>query len=276
MRPSPATGRLPEPPARRHRRARRLRRRPCPDASFLHPTAVLFNGGVLKSGLIAERVLNPVNGWLAPKGRPGAPARRRRPRPRRGPRCGLLRLRAARRGVRIRGGTAQAYYVAVESAMPAIPGMEPPIQALCLAPFGMEEGSEAALPAQEFGLVVGEPVRFRFFGSSVRRQDQVGTLLDFWAPTNCRSSPKKSKPACRPKAAGRRDRARQLHARITETGTRSNSKPCRLPRERARLAPCARHRQHADAALRGRRGDGPRHTDRGEDRDGQRVLRRRP
>jgi hypothetical protein len=38
------------------------------------------------------------------------------------------------------------------------------------------------LPEQEFGLIVGEPVRFRFFGSSVRRQDSVGTLLDFWGP----------------------------------------------------------------------------------------------
>ncbi len=66
--------------------------------------------------------------------------------------------------------------------MPAIPGMEPPISALCLAPFGMEEGSEVALDAQEFGLVVGEPVRLRFFGSSVRRHDGVGTLLDFWGP----------------------------------------------------------------------------------------------
>jgi hypothetical protein len=84
--------------------------------------------------------------------------------------------------VRIRGGTARAYYVAVESSMPAIPGMAPPIQALCVAPFGMEEGVEADLLAQEFGLVVGEPVYLRFFGSSVRRQDQIGTLLDFWQP----------------------------------------------------------------------------------------------
>ncbi|OXH81000.1 nucleotide-binding protein, partial [Burkholderia multivorans] len=86
------------------------------------------------------------------------------------------------RGVRIRGGTARAYYVAIESAMPAVPGLEPPVQALCVAPFGMEEGTSAALPPQEFGLVVGEPVHFRFFGSSVRRQDEVGTLLDFWSP----------------------------------------------------------------------------------------------
>jgi hypothetical protein len=30
--------------------------------------------------------------------------------------------------------------------------------------------------------VVGEPVRFRFFGSSVRREDQVGVLIEDWAP----------------------------------------------------------------------------------------------
>ena len=123
------------------------------------------------------------------------------------------------RGVRIRGGTAQAYYVAVESAMPAIPGMEPPIQALCVAPFGMEEGTEAELPAQEFGLVVGEPVRFRFFGSSVRRQDQVGTLLDFWAPDELQEL--EEIEASLP-AEGRRAGeivAVRLHARITETGT---------------------------------------------------------
>ena len=56
------------------------------------------------------------------------------------------------------------------------------MSALCLAPFGMEEGTEVALDAQEFGIVVGEPVRLRFFGSSVRRSDTVGTMLDFWGP----------------------------------------------------------------------------------------------
>ena len=84
--------------------------------------------------------------------------------------------------MRIRGGTARAYYVGVESAMPAVPGIEPPIQALCVAPFGMEEGTQAELPPQEFGLVVGEPVRFRFFGSTVRREDHVGTVLEHWSP----------------------------------------------------------------------------------------------
>ncbi|MBB6579208.1 hypothetical protein HNP33_003318 [Comamonas odontotermitis] len=153
-------------------------------ASFLHPTAILFNGGVLKAAQIEQRILAVVNGWLAAEG--AQPARLLD-----GANLDLAVARGAAyyghiaaqgHGVRIRGGTAQSYYVGVESNMPAIPGMEPPISALCLAPFGMEEGTEVALDAQEFGLVVGEPVRLRFFGSSVRRSDAVGTMLDFWGP----------------------------------------------------------------------------------------------
>jgi hypothetical protein len=46
----------------------------------------------------------------------------------------------------------------------------------------MEEGSDPEIAPEEFGLVVGELVRFRFFGSSVRREDRVGTLLEEWGP----------------------------------------------------------------------------------------------
>lgn len=190
------------------------------DASFLHPTAVLFNGGVLKSPLLAERVLTIVNGWLAAEGAPAA-------RLLGGTDLDLAVARGAAyygyvrrgRGVRIRGGTARAYYVGVESAMPAIPGMEPPLEALCLAPFGMEEGTEAALPAQEFGLVVGEPVRFRFFGSSVRRQDEVGTLLEFWDADELQELDEiEATLPAEGRAAGEIVRVK-LHARVTETGT---------------------------------------------------------
>ena len=84
------------------------------------------------------------------------------------------------KGVRIKGGTAAAYYVGIESAMPAVPGLPPEIEALCIAPFGMEEGTQKELPDDEFGLVIGEPVRFRFFASNTRRDDVVGTRLDYW------------------------------------------------------------------------------------------------
>jgi hypothetical protein len=141
----------------------------------------LFNGGVFKAQALLQRVMRVLNDWLAVES--AEPARLLE-----GMDLDLAVAKGAAfygyvrsgQGVRIRGGTAQAYYVGVESSMPAVPGMEPPVQALCIAPFGMEEGTEEKLPPQEFGLIVGEPVHFRFFGSSVRRQDQVGTLLEQW------------------------------------------------------------------------------------------------
>ncbi|WPL17748.1 Heat shock protein 70 [Thiorhodovibrio winogradskyi] len=152
-------------------------------ASFLHPTAVLFNGGVFNASVLRERVASVINRWLAAEDAP--PARLLEARD--------LDLAVARGaaffahvrghgGVRIRGGTSHSYYVGIECAAPAIPGMEPELQALCLVPFGLEEGSDPVRPPQEFGLIVGEPVRFRFFGSSVRREDQPGDLLEEWTP----------------------------------------------------------------------------------------------
>lgn len=150
-------------------------------ATFLHPTAVLFNGGVLKSPIIASRVIEVLNHWLEQDGAPSV-------RVLEGADLDLAVARGAAyyayvrrgRGVRIRGGTAKSYYVGIEAAMPAVPGMEPPVSALCVAPFGMEEGTEAPAAPQELALVVGEPVAFRFFGSSVRRDDEPGTLIERW------------------------------------------------------------------------------------------------
>ncbi|WP_157267806.1 Hsp70 family protein [Azohydromonas aeria] len=189
-------------------------------ATFLHPTALLFNGGVFKSALLAQRVLDVLNGWLAGEGAPAARllegADLDRAVAQGAAYYGYVRRG---RGVRIRGGTAQAYYVAIESAMPAVPGMEPPVSALCLAPFGMEEGTEAAVPEMEFGLVVGEPVHFRFFGSSVRRQDQVGTLLDFWAPDELHELEEiQATLPAEGRSAGEVVPV-SLQARVTETGT---------------------------------------------------------
>ncbi len=151
-------------------------------ASFIHPSAILLNGGVFNADILAQRILEVVNHWLEADGAP--PARLLE-----GADLDLAVARGAAYysyvrlggGVRIRGGTAAAYYVGVESAMPAVPGFPPPIRLLCVAPFGMEEGTEAPLPPYEFGLVVGEPVRFRFFASTVRRDDPVGALLDQWS-----------------------------------------------------------------------------------------------
>ncbi len=148
-------------------------------SALLKPTRVLFNGGVLKSKAIRDRLLATLNRWLMAIGAPPASVLP-------GTELDLAVARGAAyygsvrhgRGLRIRGGTARAYYVGIESPMPAVPGFEPPLEALCVAPFGMEEGSRVELPEQELLVVVGEPVRFRFFGSSERRHDAAGTQLE--------------------------------------------------------------------------------------------------
>ncbi len=150
-------------------------------ATFLHPTAVLFNGGVLKADGLGNRLMEVLNSWLAAEQAPEA-------RLLSGADLDLAVARGAAyygfvrkgKGVRIKGGTAASYYISIESSMPAVPGMAPEIVALCIAPFGMEEGTHEDLPDDEFGLVVGEPVRFRFFASNTRRDDKVGTRLDYW------------------------------------------------------------------------------------------------
>ena len=116
------------------------------------PTAVLFNGGVMKADKLRARVVELLRAWCGREVRVLAGADLDLAVARGAAYYGYVRRG---RGVRIRGGTARAYYIAIESAMPAVPGLEPPVQALCVAPFGMEEGTEAELPAQEFGLVVG-------------------------------------------------------------------------------------------------------------------------
>ncbi len=150
-------------------------------ATFLHPTAVLLNGGVLKANTLADRLMEVLNSWLVaeqvPKARLLADADLDLAVARGAAYYGFVRQG---KGVRIKGGTAAAYYVGIESAMPAVPGLAPDIVALCIAPFGMEEGTSEELPNDEFGLVVGEPVRFRFFASTIRREDKVGTRLDYW------------------------------------------------------------------------------------------------
>ena len=149
--------------------------------SFAHPTAVLFNGGVMKASRLRERVLHLLEGWLSGEG--SEPARELA--------SDDLDLAVARgasaygrvrhgKGIRIRGGTSKAYFVGVEVARPAIPGLPPPLKAVCVAPLGMEEGTQADLPDQEFGLVVGEPAEFRFLASALRRDDGVGATLEDW------------------------------------------------------------------------------------------------
>ena len=139
------------------------------------PTAILFNGGVFKDARLQERLGGLVDRWMGANLKVLQPASLDLSVALGAAYSGLARRG---RGIRIRGGTARAYYVGIESAAPSVPGFAPPVRAVCLAPFGMEEGSAVDLPGLEVGAVVGETASFRFFASSARRDDIAGTVVD--------------------------------------------------------------------------------------------------
>lgn len=144
----------------------------------IRPTHVLFSGGVFQAEAFRQRLLEVLATWFdqAPALLPGlhdlhhAVARG----------AAVYALAKQGRGIRIRGGTARTYYVGIEAAAPAVPGAPRPLRALCVVPFGMEEGTSLDVPSGEIGLVVGEPVQFRFFSSAVRKEDPPGKLLMHW------------------------------------------------------------------------------------------------
>ncbi|MCA9141162.1 MAG: Hsp70 family protein [Planctomycetaceae bacterium] len=144
------------------------------------PTHVLFNGGVLKSDALRSRLLDVMRGWCQGQQETD-------------PLEGVHDLDHAvsrgaayygwakdQGGVRIRGGVARSYYVGIETAGLAIPGAPRPLRALCVVPFGMEEGTQCDVPSGQVGLVLGEPVQFRFFSSAVRKDDRPGDVLKAW------------------------------------------------------------------------------------------------
>jgi hypothetical protein len=152
------------------------------EGTAVRPTHVLFNGGVFKADMLRRRLLDVLGDWFAapqpPKLLEGehdldhAAARG----------AAFYGWTKRQGGVRIRGGTARSYYIGIETAGLAVPGAPRPLRALCVAPFGMEEGSKVDVPSGEIGLIVGEPAQFRFFSSSTRRHDQPGQVLSTWMP----------------------------------------------------------------------------------------------
>lgn len=150
------------------------------DQSPVQPNWILFNGGVFRADRLRERMLQVVGGWYD-----SSPPQ-------------LLEgthdldyavsLGAAfyawtreHGAIRIRGGSARSWYIGIETAGLAIPGAPRPLKALCVVPQGMEEGTECNVPSAPTGLAVGQPARFRFFGSSVRTDDRPGDLLPTWS-----------------------------------------------------------------------------------------------
>lgn len=134
------------------------------------PTHVLFNGGVLHSEIVRQRIVEMLNPVQVLEGEDLMHAVARG--------AAYYGLARQGKGIRIRGGVPRTYYIGIESSLPAVPGIPAPMKALTVVPFGLEEGSSVELPKLEFGLLTGEPAEFRFFSSVSRHDDQPGDVLD--------------------------------------------------------------------------------------------------
>ncbi len=145
------------------------------EGEFVRPTAILFNGGVMKAGSLQQKMISQIENWnekeinVLDNGDLDLAVS-----------IGAAYYGMVKRGkgIRIRGGTGRSYYVGLETSMPAVPGMEPPIKAVCLVPAKTEEGTILPLANREFGLQIGTEAEFRFLSSSIRKEEEVGTVLE--------------------------------------------------------------------------------------------------
>ncbi len=144
----------------------------------LIPTAILFNGGVMKSPVLRNRLLELLQSWnggASLKELPAADFDRSVAR-------GAAYYGLSRKvgGIRIRSGLNKTYYIGVAASMPAVPGMPAPVKALCIAGFGMEEGTSQPIPDRSFALLVGETASFDLMASNTRKEDQPGEMVESW------------------------------------------------------------------------------------------------
>lgn len=138
-------------------------------ASSTHPPmpdAVLLNGGVFYGAALVERLLAILGHWR------GEPLLRlENPEPDLAVARGAVAYGLARRGrgLRIDGGSARSYFLAVDRGRHQKQGV-------CLLPRGAEEGREIRLE-QIFSLRLGAPVQFNLLSSTGDAVRQPGEVI---------------------------------------------------------------------------------------------------
>lgn len=173
------------------------------------PTAVLYNGGVLCSPRIRDRILDVLHDITGQRPRlltndaPDLAVAR-----------GAAYYALSRRGegLRIFGGAARAYYIEVAAHDQKTP------KQVCLLPRGMEEGSELTLPPPPLELLLNRPVRFRLFSSVLREGDTPGDVLHL-DPSELEELPPLYTVLRHPKSSQARPLPVLLRARLSEIGT---------------------------------------------------------
>jgi molecular chaperone DnaK (HSP70) len=145
------------------------------DHQDVKPDYILFNGSMFQSEILREKIMDCLNSWMddaevkvvdssdyALAVSNGA---------------AYYSSVVSGEGIRIKASLPFSYYIGVQKAQMAIPGMTPELSMLCIAPKGMEEGENVELPDEQFYLIRGEQTIFRLFRSPWR-EDEKGSRID--------------------------------------------------------------------------------------------------
>jgi hypothetical protein len=176
------------------------------------PDALLLNGGVFRSALLARRVAAQLSAWR------GGPVRLlENARPDLAVALGAVAYGRARRGhaiQRIGGGSARSYFLVVET------GQDRPDRGVCILPRGTPEGEEVVLAERSFLLKLGTPVRFHLVASTDDFRPVPGALADL---DEERFLPLPPLAAALDRESGKGEQAVRIAAILTEVGTLSLS-----------------------------------------------------
>ena len=132
---------------------------------LLRPSALLFNGGATHSRMVRERISSVVGAWFGEEALPILS----NDEPDRAVSMGAATYGLSRRGegVRIRGGSARAFYVSFGEDG----------KAMCILPHGTEEGKRMRVEDSRVSARTNEAVAFKVLTSSTRTEDEVGEVI---------------------------------------------------------------------------------------------------
>ena len=136
------------------------------------PDAILFNGGFFAPPVTQEKVVEAAAGWFRGGSNDWRPMILSNQGPESAVAIGAAYYGRVRRagGLRIRAGSARTYYIGVQS--------DHGLQAVCVLPAGIEEGTTLSLANREFEVLTNRPVSFTLY-SSATRHDAHGEVAVF-------------------------------------------------------------------------------------------------
>jgi len=136
------------------------------------PDAILFNGGFFVPPIAREKILEAVAGWFCGTSHGWRPRVLNNAAPESAVAIGAAYYGHVRRGagLRIKAGSARSYYIGVQS--------DDRVQAVCVLPSGIDEGTTLSLANREFAVLTNRPVSFALY-SSTTRHDAHGEVAVF-------------------------------------------------------------------------------------------------